>query len=126
MPTLRKLLLALVLPALIWLFYNQTANWHYTRLANGALIEHAHPYDKHGNSNLPGPNHPHSESELLFLNLITHIIVLIIIPLALGKLIRKYTISPIPLRPRNTFPPAKLLVKDSRAPPSDAVYLFAQ
>jgi len=84
------------------------------------LIEHAHPYDKHGNSNLPGPNHSHSESELLFLDIITHIFVLIIIPLALGKLIRTYTISPIPLRPPNTISPEKVLVKDSRAPPSKA------
>lgn len=114
----RLLFLILILPALVWLFYNQEANWHYTRLPNGMLIEHAHPYDKHNSSHSPVQNHSHTKSELLYLDIITHFFVLVITSLVLGQIIRTFTVFPIPLRRGTILLPKHLLVKNSRAPPS--------
>lgn len=114
----RLLFVVLILPALVWLFYNQEANWHYTRLPNGMLIEHAHPYDKHNSSHSPVQNHSHTKSELLYLDIITHFFVLVITPLALSQVIRTFTIFPVPLRQGTNLFSEQLLVEDSRAPPS--------
>ncbi len=116
---LRKLVLIILIPALCWLFYNQVANWHYARLPNGLMIEHSHPYNKHtASSHSPIPNHSHTKSELLHLDIISHFFVLLITAFLLRQLIRTFTTTPVPIHVRIIIKAEYGLVKDSRAPPA--------
>ncbi|MCD6565875.1 MAG: hypothetical protein J7K53_08015 [Bacteroidales bacterium] len=114
---LKILLLVVLIPAMTWMFYNKEANWHYTRLPNGMVIVHAHPYDKHSHSHTPFPNHSHTKSELLYLDIITHFSILIITTFVLGQLIRILLTTLLLIRIRTIVLPAYRLIKDSRAPP---------
>ena len=80
-----------MLPAILWLFFNTTANRHIHVLSNGYVVSHAHPFHRshagpdalplQGSSTLP--SHEHSKNELMLLSLFSEfmftIITLIII-----------------------------------------------
>lgn len=66
------------IPAVMLLYYNKSANWHYHLTENGLLIEHAHPFTP-SNSNKPYQDHEHTDAELLFFAQITHLTELLII-----------------------------------------------
>ncbi len=54
------------------LFYNNAANWHFHKLPNGIVVEHAHPYAKFPSSENPYQQHQHSDLEYLILDTIFH------------------------------------------------------
>ena len=114
---IKKLILILLIPALCWVFYNHAANWHFHILPNGMIVEHAHPYDKHANPDSPFHNHNHTKSELLYLDIITHVLVVIVAAFFLSQIFRAFTQLSIPLRPLVRIPADYGQVKDSRAPP---------
>ncbi len=83
----KKLLLLIALPAILWLYYNQAANWHYHMSSKGILIEHAHPFNK---SQLPGspfPNHQHTDLEYSILAQISQLASLLVFALFLTIMI---------------------------------------
>ena len=63
-------ILSLLLPAMILLASNAVFNWHVHRQADGAIIVHAHPYQKTNNSE-GASNHQHSSQECFSLQQFT-------------------------------------------------------
>jgi hypothetical protein len=57
---------------IIALFYNNAVNWHFHKLPNGIIVEHAHPYAKFPSSEYPYQQHQHSELEYLILDTVFH------------------------------------------------------
>ncbi len=66
-------MLLITLPQVLWLFYNQAANWHFHRLENGCVMQHAHPYQKSGWGNTPFQDHKHTPIECSILSTISQI-----------------------------------------------------
>jgi len=64
---IRKYLVVVILPALVCLIINSSANGHYHKLINGSTIYHAHPYDKQQDNNSPEKSHHHTNLEFFIL-----------------------------------------------------------
>jgi hypothetical protein len=82
----KKLLILLGMSLLIWLNYNQTANWHYHIMSNGAVVIHAHPYKSNTIPETPFQKHHHNNFEFLFLSLIFNTVPLLVALLLYGLL----------------------------------------
>jgi hypothetical protein len=61
------------------LFFNNAANWHFHKLPNGLIVEHAHPYAKFPSSDYPYQQHQHSDLEYLILDTIFHAAFIIVL-----------------------------------------------
>ncbi len=62
-----KLIALIVVPAIMFLYYNKSANWHYHITENGFVVEHAHPFSNSMIPETPFQDHEHSDAEYLFL-----------------------------------------------------------
>jgi 4-amino-4-deoxy-L-arabinose transferase-like glycosyltransferase len=100
-----KSILLCLLPAVLWLFINATANRHNHYILSGYVISHAHPYDKTpSNSDLPGSHH-HNEAQLLLIGIISDpiatasiVLILWLFLLAVYRLFRITTDDPVLIR----------------------------
>jgi hypothetical protein len=81
-------LVLLMLPAVVWLFYNTTVNRHVHVLADGSVILHSHPFDKHPTGSDPLNTHHHSNKELMLLSLFNDSLISVIIFLILRPFLR--------------------------------------
>ena len=72
----------LLIILILALFYNNAANWHFHKLPNGIIVEHAHPYAKFPSSEYPYQQHQHSDLEYLILDTIFHAAFIVILALA--------------------------------------------
>ena len=70
MKVLRKIrpLVFILIPALLWIGYNNAANWHFHRLKYGIVTTHSHSYDKSADDGQPFKNHKHNKWEIIYLN----------------------------------------------------------
>ena len=76
----------IALPAVLLLFHNQAANWHYHITSQGIIIEHAHPFTNSMIPDTPFQDHQHSDFEYLVLAqmmLATALIALVLVLLGL-------------------------------------------
>jgi hypothetical protein len=73
-----RLLILLLLPALMWLFFNATFNRHIHVLADGYVITHSHPFEKNQAASDPSASHKHTQKELLLLGLFCEIVFLVL------------------------------------------------
>ncbi|WP_159521423.1 hypothetical protein [Sunxiuqinia indica] len=64
-----KVFILLVLPVYLILLVNSISNMHVHLLSNGVVIQHAHPFDREGESKLP---HQHSHAEYQFYQAFFH------------------------------------------------------
>lgn len=95
----QALIAAIVIPAIVLLYYNQSANWHYHITENGIVVEHAHPFS---NSMIPGTpyqDHEHSDFEYLVLAQLMHTLGLaaIVLLLLASVLLRQRKNTPLPV-----------------------------
>jgi hypothetical protein len=73
-----RFIILLSLPAVMFLFHNQLANWHYHLLDNGMVVEHSHPYSK-PKSGSPFQQHSHSDLEYTILAQLSNILPLLVL-----------------------------------------------
>lgn len=60
----RNILIWMMIPTILYLYYNRSANWHFHILSDGRVVEHAHPFQ---NNQIPGtPFQEHHHSDLAF------------------------------------------------------------
>jgi len=62
----------LIIPSILWISYNNAANWHFHQLEFGLLTSHSHAYDKSCNAGSPIKDHEHDNKELLYLDQVFH------------------------------------------------------
>jgi len=86
---LYKIILLLTLPLVMWLFFNQVANWHLHVLDNGIVVEHAHPFKNNSLLGTPYQNHHHTDLEYSILSQISNITTIILVLIALGFIYSK-------------------------------------
>jgi hypothetical protein len=79
-----KYILLLSIPAVLMLFYNQSANWHYHILKNGTVVKHAHPYSNDSQGNAPFQKHQHTDLELIVLSQFSNLLAVFVILLTLA------------------------------------------
>lgn len=110
-------MIMLAIPAVMMLFYNQKANWHYHITDKGFVVEHAHPFKNSQSPDSPYQKHKHSDSEYFVLAQISNITTTLVIAIAIAGLIQL-------LRPNYTertltlfFPTLELSARLLRAPP---------
>ena len=114
---IRKILVILTVPAVMWLFFNQLANWHYHVLPNGIVIEHAHPFTNNQVPGAPYQNHNHTDFEYTVLGLISSITGLIILTFILSSfLVRPWKRLLLPAT-QVLFPPQVSKTHLQRGPP---------
>ncbi len=82
--------IAVILP-LCWLFYNNSANWHYHQDDLGNPVRHSHPYTTVPvnccDETIPfDSNHEHTSSELFLLAMITNAGILVLLAMVLHYL----------------------------------------
>lgn len=98
---LQHLWIYLAIPAVMLLYYNQSANWHYHITEDGIVVEHAHPFSNNMIPDTPFQDHEHSDFEYLVLAEISTALGLIAVVLMfLGVLFhKKKTVrySPLPV-----------------------------
>ncbi len=89
----------IAIPAIMLLYYNQSANWHYHITADGIIVEHAHPFTNNMIPDTPAQDHEHSDLEYLLLAQLTQALGLIVLMLLLIGTIwfRKNKTTPLPL-----------------------------
>ncbi len=114
---IKKIILALLLPAIISLFFNATVNKHYHLLSSGQVIQHAHPFSNNTDSQTPFQNHNHSKTELIILNILTNTISLAIIFLIFALELFIFKQKKLFTFINNQYNQIYLFVKKSRAPP---------
>lgn len=91
----------IAIPAIMLLYYNQSANWHYHITGEGIIVEHAHPFSNSLIPDTPFQDHEHSDFQYLVLAQLMHALGLIVVLLLfLGILFQN--------RNRNTPIPAPL------------------
>lgn len=73
-----RILILLLLPALMWLFFNTTLNRHVHVLADGYVITHSHPLAQDKATSSPFQTHKHSKKELLLFGLFCDLIFLVL------------------------------------------------
>jgi hypothetical protein len=73
---IRKCVAILMLVCWSAMLSNNIVYWHGHKLANGTIIWHAHPYQKSSSDN-PFPDHSHSNSELILLDLIANLLIVL-------------------------------------------------
>ncbi len=95
----------LLLPAVMWLFFNATVNRHTHFLADGIVITHAHPFAATQSGLDTSQMHHHTKRELLLLSffsvLTTTILMLLFLKpflFALPQIIRIHNKHPEPVR----------------------------
>lgn len=91
----------IAIPAVMLLYFNRSANWHYHITEHGIVVEHAHPFT---NSMIPGTpfqDHEHSDFQYLVLAQLMHALGMIAIVLLLLGVLFHY-------RNKNTPIPAPL------------------
>ncbi len=95
-----KLLAVIALPAVMFLYFNQSTNWHYHITKDGFIIEHAHPFANNMIPGTPFQDHEHSDAEYLFLAEMMQSLGIVFMILLLLSLIlrpkRSTTLLPIP------------------------------
>ena len=83
-------LLLLLLPAVVWLFYNTTVNRHIHICADGFVISHSHPFTKGQADSDPSRTHQHTDKELMLLSLFSDPVATIIFLFFLLPFIQAY------------------------------------
>ena len=78
--------LAILLSAILYLYYNTAANGHYHRLSDGEIVYHSHPYQHQNSHNSPFENHHHSDFEYSILTQISNPFTLLCVFLVLPGL----------------------------------------
>lgn len=84
-----SILLLLLLPALMWLFFNTTFNRHIHVLSDGYVITHAHPFVQDQAASDPSKTHRHTKKELLLFGLFCEIAFTVLTLLVLKPSLRK-------------------------------------
>ncbi len=112
-----KFFLLVSIPAMLLLFYNQAAYWHYHILGDGTVVKHAHPYNSESKGTTPYQNHQHSDFELLALAQLSEVLTLLWMGLFIMGL-SKAKSTGIFRRPDAVFVPSPFLsIVSLRAPP---------
>ncbi|MFP4557717.1 MAG: hypothetical protein ACLFNU_12690 [Bacteroidales bacterium] len=78
---MRKVLSIVIIPVIMLLFYNQVANWHFHKLPNGIVVEHAHPFTDSKTNDTPYQSHAHTEMEFLVIGLMSTTLGLVVFAL---------------------------------------------
>ncbi len=95
-----KLLVIIALPAVMFLYFNQSANWHYHITKDGFIIEHAHPFSNNMIPGTPFQDHEHSDTEYLFLaEMMQSLGLVFVVLLLIGLLLqskKRSSVLPIP------------------------------
>jgi uncharacterized iron-regulated membrane protein len=113
-----KYILLLSVPAVLLLFYNQAANWHYHILNDGTAIKHAHPYNSDAQGKTPFQNHQHSHLELLVLSQLSNILAVLVILLLVAGILQHFNRQQKALTEFVWLKPAFLLTLTDRGPPT--------
>ena len=67
-------LILLLLPVVVWLFFNTTANRHIHVLSHGYVISHSHSFVKNQADSKDSNPHQHTKKELMLLSLFSGVI----------------------------------------------------
>jgi hypothetical protein len=62
-PGMKKVLLLITLPFVLWLFYSHSAYWHFHITPAGVVVEHSHPFKSNTTPGTPFQKHSHTEFE---------------------------------------------------------------
>ncbi len=80
----------IAIPAIMLLYFNQAANWHYHITEEGIVVQHAHPFSNNMIPGTPYQDHEHSDFEYLVLAQVMHAVGLVMmILLVLGLWLNK-------------------------------------
>ena len=112
-----KLIIMLAIPAVMMLFYNQTANRHYHLTDKGFVVEHAHPYKSSQPSGSPYQSHKHSDSEYYVLAQISNITTILLVAITIAVFIQLLKPNHIVLPLTHFFPKLEMSARLLRAPP---------
>ncbi len=108
----------IAIPAIMLLYYNQSANWHYHITEKGIVVEHAHPFTNNNIPDTPFQDHEHSDFQYLVLAQVMHAFGLIVIILFLFSALFYKRNRPVSL-PVQVFCQGNVLGPDLiRGPPS--------
>jgi hypothetical protein len=81
--TMKRTVSFLLILMTLALFFNNAGNWHFHKLPNGIVVEHAHPYAKFPTSETPFEDHQHSDLEYLILDTVYHGALVVLVAFAL-------------------------------------------
>lgn len=108
-----KIITLLIIGAMGLLTVNKAVYLHTHKLSDGTLIEHAHPFDKNGDSQ-PYKSHQHTNAELFFFQNINTLFLVFFSALALITLVKARNILiQLTVSPKSIF----INLSPGRAPP---------
>jgi hypothetical protein len=108
----------LLISALLVLLFNNSFFKHFHRLADGTIIEHAHPFSEQKKNDGTTPSHEHNTADIIILDsffqiskiIIAAILILFYLLIALGSICFKNAVS--------SFSSDIQFYKSLRAPPA--------
>ena len=83
-------MILLLLPAVMWLFFNTAVNRHIHILSDGFVISHSHPFANKLSDSSPLQTHQHTEKELLLLGIFSAVVFSFITLLILRSYLQIY------------------------------------
>jgi hypothetical protein len=91
---IKKIVLLIALPFVLWLFYSHTAYWHFHMTPAGVVIQHSHPYTSNTASGTPFQKHTHTDFEYSLLAQLSNVAGLMIFLLALFFMLQAVVSAP--------------------------------
>jgi hypothetical protein len=115
---MKRLLSFVLILFVMALFFNNAINWHYHRLPNGLVVEHAHPYSKSPfSADSPFARHNHTDFEFLVLGLVYHSGLIVLLAALMLSVFRESIFLPLILRPVPFYSSGNTSLPLLRAPP---------
>jgi len=115
--TCHTLWIYIAIPAIMLLYYNQSANWHYHITEKGIVVEHAHPFTNNNIPDTPFQDHEHSDFQYLVLAQVVHAFGLVVIILFLFSALFYKKNQAVPLPAPVFFPYSTPGPDPTRGPP---------
>jgi hypothetical protein len=114
---IKKLILLIAMPLVLWLFFNQAAYWHFHITGNGFIVEHAHPFKNNTQTGTPFQKHQHSDFEYSILAQLSNIFSILVILMILGLILKSRFIILNTFYRNNFSPSGYNFIQRLRGPP---------
>jgi hypothetical protein len=91
---IKQILILISLPLVMWLFFSQSAFWHFHVTPSGIIIEHSHPFTNNSFPDSPFQKHHHSDFEYSTLSQLSNVLSLVVIIMAVILVLQQNQLKP--------------------------------
>jgi hypothetical protein len=114
---IKKIILLLAMPLVLWLFFNQVAYRHYHITGQGIVVEHSHPFKNNSQPGTPFQRHQHSDFEYSILAQLSNIFTTLVLLIVLGIFFKSRHLTVNFFYQKDFYPSDYCFIQPLRGPP---------